>query len=762
MKSVKGHIITSQLEQSKDGNEFHFYLTDGKRPFKIIFEQQEHIFFIDQNSNFSPPIKHYTRKSLNFNNFSQSPVDTIYLKFYSDVKIVKEYCETLGIRTYELDIHPVERFLMERFIYSQVEVLGEIKIINEMETFINPQIRPYYGNILFSHLSLDIETGVKGELYSIGLHYKSEREIKKIVLMVGENDDDEYIQFFHDEKELIFRFLQILHQLDPDFIIGWHVVGFDLKFLENKFQKYNIPFNLGRNNQLARLEEKKGSGFFAHIPGRFVIDGPPVLRSAFHKFKNFKLDTVAQEVLGKNKDISSDENKVNEIERRFKEDKISLAKYNLLDCTLVTDIFEKLDLFNLLISRTKITGLLFDKINISTAAFDHIFLPRIHRFKYVAPNKIDIVRDLPSVGGLVFTPKEGRHKNIAIFDFKSLYPSIIRTFNIDPFSRLNGDDKNSITTPCGVKFAKTPQFLAEKIEYLLEQRENAKSCNNQALSQAIKILMNSFYGVMGSSRCRFYHSDLPKAITTTGHWILNTSKSFFENRGHEIVYGDTDSLFVQMHDKKEESCKTLAHELNLFLSQIIKDEFNITSYLECEFEVLLEQIFFSRQRNGNEGAKKKYIGIKNNQLIFKGVEFVRSDWTELAKNFQKELFEKYFSDYPLEDIIKSYIKNLEAGLYDEDLIYKKRLSKDPKEYTKNIPPHIKAALKVNHTGPYRLKEVSYIMTLDGAEPIQNNPTRIDYQHYIEKQLRPIAEDILITQGKSFDSFIVGDQLSFNI
>ena len=99
------------------------------------------------------------------------------------------------------------------------------------------------------------------------------------------------------------------------------------------------------------------------------------------------------------------------------------------------------------------------------------------------------------------------------------------------------------------------------------------------------------------------------------------------------------------------------------------------------------------------------------------------------------------------------------GLYDDLLIYTKRLSKAAEEYTKNIPPHVRAALKINHKGPYRLKEVSYAITLNGPEPIQHNPRNFDYPHYIEKQIRPIADDILHTQNKSFDSFRLGNQLS---
>src|SRR5690606_34322400 len=128
-----------------------------------------------------------------------------------------------------------------------------------------------------------------------------------------------------------------------------------------------------------------------------------------------------------------------------------------------------------------------------------------------------------------------------VLDFKSLYPSIIQTFKIDPLSRLLSDI-NPVSTPGEYRFSLTEHFLPQFIDQLMEQRSIAKKNDDKALSQAIKILMNSFYGVMGSYGCRFYHPSLPSAITGTGKHLLLGSRSFLEERGYKVVYGDTDSL----------------------------------------------------------------------------------------------------------------------------------------------------------------------------------------------------------------------------
>jgi|LULL01.1.fsa_nt_gb DNA polymerase-2 len=757
----QGHILTAHCKDTPNGIEITYYGVSQANAFKLSFPQQKFVFFIPSDAHFSPQNISFERKKSKLLSFDKKSVDIIYLKFLKDIQTIKDYCEQNSLRTYEIDIPLEERFLMERFIYAQVEFTGKFTNENNLLTFTSPQIRPCLTSQNFSQLSLDIETGVDGRLYSIGLYFKDslKKTTNKVLMLAQEEKIIDYVEYLESERKLIMRFIEILKDFDPDILIGWHVIGFDLMFLEKKFKEYSIPFSLGRDNKEVSLYERKGSGFYADIPGRIVIDGPPTLRSAFYRFKNFKLETVATEILGIGKDISSDENKVAEIERRFKEDKQSLAKYNLLDCKLVMDIYDKINLIDFVMARTKISGLLFNRLNISTAAFDHIMLPQLHRKGFVAPNRIDIIRDQSSGGGMVIEPTPGVYTDIAVFDFKSLYPSIIKSFSIDPYSRLQSDI-DPVKTPAGHQFSKSQTILPAVIKKLMQYRHQAKLENNSPLSQAIKILMNSFYGVMGSSRCRFYHAELPEAITTTGHWILIRTKEYFENHNQKVIYGDTDSLFVQMQDPSEKGCHAIAQEINIYLRKLLYEEFGVQSFLECEFESLYQKIFFSKSRSSEAGAKKRYVGYKDYKLDFKGMEFVRSDWTELAKKFQYEIFEKFFTNEDIESYIKTYIKELENGLYDNLLTYTKRLSKSPEEYTKNIPIHVKAALKLQHKGPYRLKQIQYAITQNGPEPVQKITADYDYSHYIEKQIRPIAEDILQAQGKSFDALRLGDQLSF--
>src|SRR5690606_20610807 len=233
-------------------------------------------------------------------------------------------------------------------------------------------------------------------------------------------------------------------------------------------------------------------------------------------------------------------------------------------------------------------------------------------------------------------------------------------------------------------------ILAKILEDLMNKRAEAKLQENGPLSQAIKILMNSFYGVMGSTGCRFYHSELPEAITGTGQWVLRTSVEWLQKKGYEVLYGDTDSVFVALKAgeglRANQVGNSLAVELNQYFNELIPKKFQVKSELEIEFEKHYRKFFLPAMRSGEGGAKKRYAGLLSkeggDELIFSGMEFVRSDWTVLAKEFQYGLFERLFRDESLEEFIKDYLQKLRDGHFSEELVYKKRLTKKASEYTK--------------------------------------------------------------------------------
>jgi DNA polymerase-2 len=738
-------------------------------PVEITITNSYPLFFIRRETVLTALKFPYTRKNVELKNFISEPVDAIYFNTQRDLQAAGESLRAMMIPVYETDVDPARRYMMERNIYAQVSLTGQGTKEGQYIQFINPVMKPAEVEPEFKVLSLDIETGTDGSIYSIALDFRSKTEMKQIVFIrsgennIPENNKENKLNLIlcKTESALLESFVKYFREIDPDIIIGWHVIGFDLMMLENRSRENNINFNIARKGNVV-LKKKVRGGYFASIPGRIVLDGPISLRTAFYSFEDFSLETVSQELLGTGKTITTEKDKGEEIDRLFREDKLKLAEYNLNDTILVSEIFQKTGIINQNVKRAQLSGLMIDHLGMMTAAFDHFLLPKIHRDGLVAPDVKDIEPEGQAAGGYVIEPVPGIYENVVVLDFKSLYPSIILTFKIDPISRLFNDIE-PITTPHGYKFSSVKHHLPERIASLLEQRTYAKKNKDRYLSQAIKILMNSFYGVMGSYGCRFYHPDLPNAITSTGQWLLLGSKDYLEKKGYKVLYGDTDSLFVKIKDDEAIdpviNGGIIARDLNLYWKERLRTDFKVDSYLEIEYEKFYSKFVLTQSRGSESGAKKRYAGLLDQdgqqKIEFVGMESVRSDWTKLAKDFQAELYDRIFNDKEIENWIVDLVVSLKEGKLNDKLIYRKRLRKDLDDYIKNVPPQVKAARMLDD----KSSTVKYVITKKGPIPIGLNPTDIDYTHYIDKQLRPIADSILVLIGTSFGSIIDSQQLN---
>jgi DNA polymerase-2 len=401
----------------------------------------------------------------------------------------------------------------------------------------------------------------------------------------------------------------------------------------------------------------------------------------------------------------------------------------------------------------------------SVAAFDHLYLPRLHRRGFVAPDvgATSSSESMASPGGHVLDSVPGLFRGVLSFDFRSLYPSIIRTFRIDPMGLSRpGDDP--VPGYDGATFARDGAILPEMIERLHDARSEAMAAKNEALSRAIKILMNSFYGVLGAPGCRFFDPRLPTSITLRGHAVIERARAFFESEGLPVLYGDTDSLFVRPErDLSEDEAaaygRALAESLTQTLAGEISREFRVESRLELRFEAHYLRFLMPTMRAGDRGSKKRYAGTVRKTdgsvgLVVRGLEAVRTDWTPLARRVQLELLRRVFSDEPFEAWLVETVHALVSGQLDGELVYRKRVRRDLGEYAQGgAPPHVQAARMLGRPG---LKEVEYVITTRGPEPVDRRSAPIDHAHYLEKQLAPACDVILPFLGRSFET-IAGAQ-----
>ncbi|MGY4640358.1 DNA polymerase II [Pseudomonas sp. TE24901] len=782
MDLQQGFVLTRHWRDTPTGTEVSFWLATDAGPRFIRLPMQTSVMFIPEAHR--KPLdgllkgeREIELRPLQLQDFHHRPVLGLYTRQHRQAMDVEKRLRAAGVDVYEGDVRPPERYMMERFITAPVWFGGTPDAngaLSEAQMKPAPDYRPPLKLV-----SLDIETTAQGDLYSIALEGCGERQ----VYMLGPPNKADAVDFKLDycdtRAQLLERLNQWLAQHDPDAIIGWNLVQFDLRVLHEHAQRLKVPLMLGRGDEpMAWREHGNRTHFFAAAAGRLIIDGIEALRSATWSFESFSLENVAQTLLGEGKDISTPYQRMDEINRMFAEDKPALARYNLKDCELVTRIFEKTELLKFLLERASVTGLPADRSGGSVAAFTHLYMPLMHRQGFVAPN----LGDKPpqaSPGGFVMDSRPGLYESVLVLDYKSLYPSIIRSFLIDPVGLVEGlkhpDDSESVEGFRGARFSRTRHCLPSIVARVSEGREVAKREHNAPLSQALKIIMNAFYGVLGSSGCRFFDTRLASSITMRGHQIMRQTRALVEAQGYEVIYGDTDSTFVWLgsaHSQDDASRIGLAlvQHVNDWWREHLRSEFGLQSALELQYETHFSRFLMPTIRGAEEGSKKRYAGLVvrgdgSEEMVYKGLETVRSDWSPLARQFQQELYQRIFHRQPHQDYVRDYVRRTLSGELDDLLIYRKRLRRQLDDYERNVPPHVRAARLADDYNdrlgrPRQYQRggwISYVISVNGPEPLEVRQAPIDYDHYVTRQLQPVADAILPFVDDDF-STLVGGQM----
>lgn len=757
----QGYIVSRHTRDVGGQIEMSLFIKTPEGTVKVLPDRQLSVFFTDAPIESLPNhFKGVVLAPTTFRSFEHRPVILVQSSnlalHHQMVRLVKQG----GHYVFEEDIKAHNRYLMERNIRGAVRFIGVPEAGNQ--TFRQARIIAGDWQPEWNVWSLDIETSVStNTLLSIGITSANQRIA---FVVTDQKDTPKIVEPFKDEKSLLLAFIRYVKKHSPDIFIGWNLIGFDLQFIDQRCQILGIKPAFGVNGENWNIRSSDNQGqYFASIPGRVALDGITLLKVGGYHFESFSLNNVSKEILDDGKLLHGTE-RWQEIERLHREDLAAFVAYNLQDCDLVMRIFEKLKLIQLQQTRVDLTGIPFEQTGGSVAAFENLYLPRLHAAGWVAPAWTDD-DFVASPGGFVMSSIPGLYKNVLVFDFKSLYPSIIRTFHIDPLARVCATHKQQKTTTIdsdlvpgflGAHFDRKNAILPELITELAHARETAKKENNDILSYAIKIIMNSFYGVLGSNVCRFYHAELASSITMRGHELLGRTKAWMEERGAKVIYGDTDSLFVTLTDTNfdpKEQGLWLCQQINDCLSEWCLQYAQLESHLELEFEQVYERFFMPTIRGQEEGSKKRYAGKSQGKLIFKGLEAARTDWTPLARQFQRTLFEKIFNDENPVVFIQDTIDKLRSGYYDNQLVYSKQLSRPLSSYTKNKPPHVRAAAIIDQKRAEQglpleynkgRKRVYYVYQRSGVVPYEgeNNLVDLDYEHYIEKQIEPIADSIL--------------------
>jgi DNA polymerase-2 len=706
-----------------------------------------------------------------------------------------------GIRTYEADVKLSTQLLMELGAHGSICIEGawregrRVSRIYEDSTLSACSWQP-----ALTVLSLDIETDPKAQtVYAVSLaswNPADGRETSEVLFNAarGGAPEDPLIRSFPDEAGMLAGLRERIIALDPDVITGWNVVDFDLRVLTRRFAALGVRFDIGRSDEQASFLDREDSDGISRwkrskaiVPGRQVLDALWLVRFAGMGLEDYRLETVAQGVLGRGKRIEErpGESKTTAIERLYREEPTNLCLYCMEDSRLVIDILRKEGLLHLALEKSLLIGTQLEQTSMSVASFEFLYMEHLHRRGIVAPT-LGVDQDVLDrvAGGGIITPRAGLFQNVLAFDFKSLYPSIIRTFNIDPLSRATGAQaaQGLITAPNGASFRREPGILPGILDTFFESRDQAKKAGNTRAAYAYKIVMNSFYGVMGTPGCRFAASALAGAITSLGQHILYWARDLVSGRGLEVIYGDTDSLFVRVGDQGPTDVEDLsamgaelARFVNESLAEHVRKDYGVESRLELEFEAIYRRFFLppmrgpspgedSEEEGEGRGRAKGYAGLRagpaGEVVEIVGLEAVRHDWTPLAQGLQRDLLALVFhgeSAAAISELVRSVIHELRAGRMDSRLVYRKSLRKPVEAYTRSSPPHARAAALL--PPEERSGLIRYVITAEGPQPEARRTAQPDYEHYVQKQIRPIVESIAPFIGLSTDNlFNPGGQL----
>lgn len=668
---------------------------------------------------------------------------------------------------YEYNINFYKRYMIDNRFYplEWLEVSGDVKECKGFDCCIEAfEIKKSNGGKpRFRIMAFDIEV-VDGKIIMISLAGSGFRKV--ITYKKAKN-----AFVVKNEKELLEEFVETVNKHDPDIIVGYNSDGFDFEVLANRSRDNKVEMRLGRNGEMLRFARRVRSSS-AKIMGRVHIDLFAYVNNLMAQqlqSEIFTLNEVAKELIGEGKEEAT----MDDIISMWKNDTDRLADYCEKDSVLALKLSENIliQIFEL----SRVSGQLpFDTCRSTFGLLSEWFLLRKAGEKnIIAPNnphwdEIQERRARSFAGGYVKEPVQGLHENIDVFDFRSLYPSVIATFNISPETLTRNKPGVYKVPEHAHAFLKKPRgFVSETVKELIERRREIKSRHPSSEEErkeinehqfALKILANATYGMLGNGGARWYSRECAESAAAYGRFYIKETISKAEKSGFVVLYGDTDSLFVKKQNGRIE--KT-AEE---FLEKINKE---LPGMLELELQGIYVKGLFVPQRLGAYTAKKRYALIdKQGNLTIRGLETVRRDWCILARQLQHDVIRLVLSGKEKEAVKKvhetvSAVRKRKIDL--KDVAIQTQLGKSLDEY-KAVGPHVAVARKLQKEG-HEIREgmvLSYIITKGDkkasissrAEPADRVKIEdYDADYYINNQVLSVALRVLSVLGYKEEDFI---------
>ena len=691
-----------------------------------------------------------------------------------DINPLAEMLEKQGLAIHEQDINLITRYIIEknvrplvwqkvngRVLNNDPELFGADKEIS-CDCILAEQITESKDQPVFQPkvLAFDIESEEfeigKGKIIMLAIASHNEKKVitwKK----TAKKEGLEFVEYVKDEPALLEKFQEYVRKEDPDFLTGYFSDGFDLPYIRARAEYYKMKLDLGCDGK--GIKFLRGAINSAKISGIVHMDIYKFIDTVISpnlQSETISLDDVAAELLGEKKhefDFSADQ-----------EDLEKFYRYNLQDALLTEKLFHKL-WPNIQELCKIVQEPLFDICRDSYSQLvENYILHNLLRFNEIAVNKPShheiAERRLRSKyeGALVKQPVPGLYERVVFFDFTSLYPSMITSFNISPASLTS--EKDCHKTPefelNGKKvsfcFSREESFIPKLVHEIItlrkeikKQLKDAPSAILSARSYALKTIMNATYGYYGFFAARYYSLECAASITAFGRFYITEVIKKFEQKEYQVVYSDTDSIALTLGDKTEKESLDLLKKINEELPGEIS--------LELE-DFYLRAIFVSK-RTTTAGAKKKYALInKQGQFKIRGFETVRRNWCNLAREVQNKTIRMILEQGDAErakKYVEEVIKKVKTRAFDKkEFLIRTQLRKELLEY-KSISPHVIIAQKMKELGfPVRpgtlieffiaeTREKKAMVREKAKMPQEKGEYNIEY--YLHHQIIPAVENI---------------------
>jgi DNA polymerase, archaea type len=714
---------------------------------------------------------------------------------------MREYVKAYGT-PYEADILFRYRFMSDFGLKGMcwIDVNGKyiktntVKCKSVQAESIKPLERT--DNAPLRYMAVDIECLSTGEriptpekdmIIIVSMYFSPDYKNKKSLVIVGKHakvGPDTIL--CANEKEMLEKFYEIVKDYDPDIICGHNINGFDMPFLITRMEILGIQRDIGRSEKPAMIRKLAMSNI-PSISGRVVVDSYELYKKdPWIKFKRYDLSTISKELLGEGKMDLGAGNFLKKIRDQWNSgDLVNFVEYSRKDAELSLRLVVERRILDKFFEVAKLSGLVLqDALGGQSQRHECRLLREFGKRNYIMPCKpgerTEDGEQHGLKGAIVLDPEVGLHEWIVCLDFTSMYPSLIKAFNICTTTfMMNGGDADHFVSPYGTKFVKPevmkgiiPQIIDEGMTARKETRKKLKAEPDQekrrlleAKQLALKDMLNSLYGYTGYARSRLYVMDIANTITAFGRdTIMRTRDLIEKNFDVKVIYADTDSVFIKCPVKDLDGAEEFGMKVSKFITEQLYG-------LDLKFEKTYKSFLIeAKKRYAGWAFERGADGQWKGKMDMKGIETVRRDWCDIVSQTMKEVLDIVLKEKDINRAsrhVRTIIESISRGeMPFEKLTIIKGVTKDVTAYD-GVQPHIELAKKLMQRDKSRSvigERLGYVIIrgnqlvskrAEDPEFAKENNLALDTEYYIYNQLLPPIERIFEVCGVSSSELIEG-------